>query len=59
MRICRKFTRTYSSYGTGEEKAAVDFFKKGKKYNLIPQYDSKGGYYKVAILGGYDGEVLP
>ena len=36
----------------GERKTVVDFFKGDKKYNLIPQYDSKGKYYEFTTLEG-------
>ena len=37
---------------TGGTKTVVDFFRGDGKYNLIPQYDSKGRHYEFTTLEG-------
>ena len=36
----------------GERQTVVDFFKGDKRYNLLPQHDSKGKYYGFTTLEG-------
>ena len=44
---------------TGEGKTVVDFFKGDEKYNLIPQYDSKGKYCEFTTLEGKTEKFYP